>query len=211
MTIQPLRFECSNLTLKFEKKVICDKLHFNCDGPGIILIEGDNGSGKTTLLKALTGWMSAENSNILFNNGHPEKLEKGRFSFLSTTSLGLCPDLTGMEHIELISRSLNVDFATTEKRIKDFKDLPVFEEILHSRSENYSQGMKQILRLFLHLFFKPQILFLDEPFLTMSPANRAFFERFIEKLSAESLIFITEQKFIWHPDTVIKTISLGEL
>lgn len=211
MTIQQLHFECSSLTLKFDKKVICDQFDFNCIGPGIIQIEGENGSGKTSLLKAFAGLMSAANSKILLNGITLEKIQRGHYSFFSTTSLGLCPELTGIEHIELISRSLGIDREIARKQIQEFCELSIFEDILQLQSENYSQGMKQMLRLFLHLFFKPQILFLDEPFVTMSPINRAFFERFIERLSIESLIFITEQKFANRPERHLKTIRMGEL
>jgi ABC-type branched-subunit amino acid transport system ATPase component len=69
--------------------------------------------------------------------------------------------------------------------------------------------MKQILRLFLHLYFKPKVIYLDEPFLYLSPTIRIFFQNVFEDLSCECLIFITDQKFSWEPSGKVSKINLG--
>ena len=74
---------------------------------------------------------------------------------------------------------------------------------------DFSQGMKQFLRLFLHLHFSPQIIFLDEPFLYLSPSLKEFVQEEINDLAQQSLVFITDQKFQWEPKGKISKIALG--
>jgi len=69
--------------------------------------------------------------------------------------------------------------------------------------------MKQLLRLFLHVFFEPKILFLDEPFLYLSPSLKDFLQKKIELLAEHSLVFITDQKFSWSPIVKNDRIILG--
>jgi ABC-type multidrug transport system ATPase subunit len=209
-----LYFKCINLSYAVGDKVLFKELSFEMSGPGIIQIEGSNGVGKSTLLKLLAGFIKSNEPSIqLPGSGrpvHPGDLTVGEFSFFTTTSLGLLSDLTGREHIEMISKALKIESSLIEHEIKVFMEIEIFKEVLDKKVEDFSQGMKQLLRLFLHLFFNPKVLFLDEPFLFLSPMVREVCLKKIHSLAAVSLVFITDQQFLWMPKCNYKKITLGE-
>lgn len=209
MNNQFTHFECRNLELSLGGKKLFSNFNFRFSGPGIVMIEGDNGTGKSTLLKVFAGFISAEKSVVLFSGCPVTEIKVGEFSFFTTTSLGLLNELTGLEHVELISRIMKLDSQFVAQKILEYQEIEIFNEILHKQVCDFSQGMKQVLRLFLHLFFVPKVLFLDEPFLYLSPSVKEFFQIKIEKLSLVSLVFITDQKFLWSPVAKKDIILLG--
>lgn len=210
MNNQKIEFECSHLSLKLGDKILFHQLDFQFEGPGVVLIEGENGTGKSTLLKVFAGFVEAKSSLILFRGQPVSEIKGHQFSYFTTTSQGLLSEFTGREHIELVAKSLQLNADFVSLKITEFKKLELFNEILSKPVSDFSQGMKQLLRLFLHLFFEPKIIFLDEPFLYLSPKLKEFIQSKIEILSDSSLVFITDQKFTWVPQSKSDKIILGE-
>lgn len=209
MNDQKIEFECSNLSLKLGDKILFHHFNFQFEGPGVVLIEGENGTGKSTLLKVFAGFVEAQNSRILVRGQVATEINSKEFSFFTTTSQGLLNDFTGREHIELVARSMRLDAGFVTLKIAEFQNFELFNEILCKPISDFSQGMKQFLRLFLHLFFQPRVLFLDEPFLFLSPVLKDFIQEKIDSLSNTSLIFITDHKFSWIPKNKNDKIVLG--
>lgn len=202
-------FECQKLALQLGDKIILHDFNFSFQGPGIILLEGENGIGKSSALKTFAGFLAPNHGNVLFAGKAVDQIGSKEFSFFTTTSLGLLNELTGMEHIRIIAKSLQVPDMALQHKLTEYQRVPVFNEILHKRVADFSQGMRQFLRLFLHLFFEPKLLFLDEPFLYLSPSLKDFIKEQIERLASQSLIFITDQKFTWEPLIKSSKILLG--
>lgn len=201
--------KCHNLSLRLGEKTLFQSFDFIFSGPGIVLIEGENGVGKSTLLKVLAGFILVDTGNISFSGHAPFEIGTKDFSYFTTTSLGLLNDLSGREHIELISKSMKLDTKMVLAKISEYQEADIFNEILIKKVGNFSQGMKQLLRLFLHLFFGPKVLFLDEPFLYLSPKLKEFIQAKLELMSFDSLILITDQKFTWEPKAKHEKIILG--
>lgn len=197
-----LSFEVKDLRLVLGNKTILEKMNTAFSGPGLVLIEGENGSGKSSFLKVLAGFTTASSGIV--------NIQRKEFSFLTTSSLGLLNDFTGNEHIKMINSSLNVNEQTLQHALEKINSLEIFQEILEKKVCDMSQGMKQILRLFLHLYFRPKVIFLDEPFLYLSPKIKEFFQFWIENLASDSLVFITDQRFSWAPATHFTKIYLGK-
>lgn len=206
-------FECNNLSLTFGSKTLFTDLNCHFRGPGIIQIFGENGTGKSTLLKIFAGFVKPEHPSVHYlRDGvkiFPDAFKVTEFSYFTTTSLGLLNDLTGLEHITLISKSMKLNSAMVELKIVEFKELELFVELLEKRVIDFSQGMKQLLRFFLHWFFSPKVIFLDEPFLYFSPGLKDFCLKKIEILARSSMVFITDQHFTWAPDGNFIKIPLG--
>lgn len=204
-----MNFECKNLSLKFGEKILFSDFNFGFLGPGIVMIEGDNGTGKSTLLKLFAGFVLAKNGEIHFSGLTASEIPIKSFSFFTTSSLGLLSDLTGREHIDLVSKFMKLDLDFAEDKIREFQEMEIFNEILNKRVIDFSQGMKHFLRLFLHLFFEPKVVFLDEPFLYLSPTLKEFIQHKVESMAAKALVFVTDQSFSWDPKIKNEKIFLG--
>lgn len=202
-------FECQNIELKLGNKIILHNYNFSFNSAGFVMIEGENGVGKSSVLKTFAGFISPQKGQILFNGKSVDQIGRGDFSFFSTTSLGLMSEFTGREHIQIIANALNIKDDIVQEKINHFMSIEIFSEILDKKSIDYSQGMRQFLRLFLHLFFSPKFIFLDEPFLFLSPRLKDFIKEEVEILARKSLVFITDQHFNWVPQVSTCKISLG--
>jgi ABC-type multidrug transport system ATPase subunit len=202
-------FECQKIALRLGDNTIFNDFNFSFNGPGLVLFEGENGTGKSSALKMLAGFLTPSDGIILFYGKTVDKIGAKDFSFLTTTSLGLINELTGIEHIRIIAESLGIPIEMVQLKILEFSKIEIFNEILLKKVVDFSQGMRQFLRLFLHLFFEPKILFLDEPFLYLSPALKDFIQGQVEKIASHSLVFITDQQFTWNPSGKSIKIILG--
>ena len=202
-------FSCKNLSLSFNQKRIFANLNFQLKDPGVVEFKGTNGSGKTTLLKILAGFYTPHKGQITHRFQAYNKREN-YFSFMPSTSLGLLPELTGSEHIHLISLQLRKKISNQENIFKKIENHPLFHEITEKKAQDYSNGMKQFLRLYLHLFFSPQLVFLDEPFNFLSPELQELWIEVIEKLSQHALIFYASPT-AWPGKTPpIYSLTLGD-
>ncbi len=203
-------FQAIGLSQSYGDKVLFKDLSLTCEGPSLILISGDNGTGKSTLLKGLSGFHQLNKGQIYYNGHSISQLRPGVLSYAPATSLGLNLDLSGEQHIKLFAGFLNISKKDYLKEIDKYHDLKIFEEVLEKKVCDFSQGMKQVLRLFLHTFFHPEVVMLDEPFMFLAPNLKEFFREKILDLSLESVVLITDQNTDWiHSASAIR-IRLGQ-
>lgn len=207
-SISPL-FQASDLCHAYGPKTLFSHLSILSDNPGLILISGDNGSGKSTLLKGLSGFQKLDQGKVFYNGTPVAQLKSGTLSFVPATSLGLNPELTGQQHIQLFADSLNVSSVDLKNQIETYSELKIFEEIYSQKIKESSQGMRQLLRVFLHTFFKPEVLFLDEPFMFLSPAVKEFVLARIFENSRTGFVFIADQNTDWISSNEALRIKLG--
>jgi ABC-type multidrug transport system ATPase subunit len=210
MVEKNLLFEAKELSIKLGQKNIFQNISLVANSPTIILIEGENGAGKTSLLKVLAGQLNPDKGSVLYNSKNPIASPVGHYSFFLATSMGLEPAWSGLEHIKIFQQYLNVSDSIVNQSLEKFRELEIFNEILVKKVETFSQGMKQILRLFLHMFFVPELLFLDEPFQFLSPKAKVFFWNYIRAISQHSFVFITDQSFNWIENKNYHLISLDK-
>jgi ABC-type nitrate/sulfonate/bicarbonate transport system ATPase subunit len=113
-----------------------------------IVLRGPSGCGKTTLLKLLSG-------NLLPDSAVSMPSTKNSCLVLQEDSL--FPWLTGIENISLLTRL----------KPKYFKQHPMYKliaEFVDQKSCRMSYGQRRLVELFRAIVYKPQFLYLDEPF-----------------------------------------------
>lgn len=60
-------FECKDVTLGYENKVVAKNLNFKIDQGDYICVVGENGTGKSTLIKTLLGLIKPLNGEVIAN------------------------------------------------------------------------------------------------------------------------------------------------
>jgi ABC-2 type transport system ATP-binding protein/lipopolysaccharide transport system ATP-binding protein len=130
----------SDITLRFEH------------GERVGLV-GPNGAGKTTLLRALTGVYEPVAGSIEIN---------GRVTSLFDLSLGIDPDATGYENIQLRGLIIGLSPAEIEARRQAIADFTELGEFLDMPVRTYSAGMGLRLAFAVSTSLHPEILLMDE-------------------------------------------------
>jgi ABC-2 type transport system ATP-binding protein len=134
---------------------------FGCFGP--------NGAGKTTLLKILSGQLESSNGSarILEIDVLAKPIEVKK-------AIGIVPEvesppsyLTGREYLHFVGRVRKVeDLSNKIDYWLDFFELREKEDVI---CRDLSKGMRQKLMIASALIHKPNLLFLDEPFINLDP------------------------------------------
>jgi heme exporter protein A len=125
---------------------------------------GPNGSGKTTLMAMICGLVACTRGKVLISvDGHMlDACGRRRQLGLVSPMLGLYPQLTAEEHVELSLKARGLAFDRAAVRA-------LLEKMgLGRRGRDplsaYSTGMSQRLKYALAIAHAPRILVLDEPF-----------------------------------------------
>ena len=128
-------------------------ISFRLDEGDRLALLGHNGSGKTTLLRALAGVYSPSAGQIK---------TCGRMSSLLDATLGMEPELTGIENIKLRSLLMGIPKQQLPSLIEDVTAFSELEEFISLPVRTYSSGMVLRLAFAICTAQPPEILLMDE-------------------------------------------------
>ena len=150
-----------DVTVKFDKKVVLEKLSFTFENGVKYAIMGESGCGKTTILNAISDL-------IKLSDGEIDIDEKIKISYVFQEPR-LFDWLTVLENVALV-----IDLPKNEAAEKSKKLL--LELGLGDSLELYpaelSGGMKQRVSIARALAYEPTVLLLDEPFRALDAETR---------------------------------------
>jgi len=135
-------------------------------------IIGANGAGKSTLLKIIAGIIPSTEGEVAVNGKLAPFIELGA---------AINPELTGAENIYMTGSIYKIPKREIDRsfdRIVDFSELRNF---IHTPVKNYSSGMFVRLAFSTILFFKPDVVLIDEVF---AVGDEAFQQKSFEKMVA---------------------------
>jgi sodium transport system ATP-binding protein len=126
---------------------------------------GPNGAGKTSSLRILCGLLTPDKGHVTIDGidviKHPVKAQK---------KLGVLPDncglytrLTAAENLRYFAELYGLSKQHTTLRIKTLADQLDMGDILHRKTQGFSQGERMKVALARALVHEPPYLILDEP------------------------------------------------
>ena len=160
--------KCTNLTKKFDNKIVLDNINLTIKPNKIIGLLGKNGTGKTTLIKLINDLLTPTSGEILINGKKPGPESKEIISYLPERTY-LDKSMTIKETLTFFSefyQNFNI-----EKAKKLLKDLDLNEE---QKLSKMSKGMLEKLTLILVMSRKAKLYILDEPLGGVDPATREY-------------------------------------
>lgn len=193
--------EVNNIEFSYNQTAnpIFKDLSFSIEKGSFISILGPSGCGKSTLLSLLSGFKSPDYGEILFNGDVIKKpFPEGQIIFQDTGQL--LPWLTVEKNILLPRYRFSI---FSKNKIIPEDDWKFYKEILNSTDllpyKNYypnqlSGGLKQRVSLVRAIFAKSEILFMDEPFVSLDAPSRSDLQQRLLKLwkdSNKTILFVT--------------------
>ena len=160
---RPSVYSARDLSLKFNDKLVLDRLNFDIEYGDRVLIEGDNGSGKTSLLNILVGIYKKSEGQI-HSDYKIENIRRG-IKFKSQVKLKAGLVLQNPDYqlfMPSVEKEISLN-APDEKFIELLVDQFEIHDLLDRNPLSLSEGQKRIIGFIAILATKPDILILDEP------------------------------------------------
>ena len=158
----------------------------------IVTLLGANGAGKTTTLRMLSGLLSAQEGEILFEGNDITKTKPHKFTGLGISHVPegrrIFPQMTVEENLDMgaFSRLDSYD----EDIEKMFTMFPILKDRRKQLGGNLSGGEQQMLAIARSLMTNPEILLLDEPMEGLAPVIVEMLLTVLRKLITEEALTV---------------------
>lgn len=176
-------FSVSELTKKYGRKTVLDKIGFDIPYGNIVGILGLNGAGKSTLFNVIAGFIGYQ--------GKIDKLNTGDISYMPTDNL-LFNDKTVKGMVNFY-RDFVPDF-DYRQALSDFTVLHINVKKLISQ---LSAGQKRIISFVLAVNCKAKVYLFDEPLTNLDIIYRDFLiNRLITSINGSKLYLISSHELL---------------
>lgn len=151
---------------------------------------GPSGSGKSTVQNIMTGLLSLQRGEVLYDG---ESIKALRTKFFNKIGVSfehpnVFSSLTGYENLKYFAALFSVPTLDPMGLL----DRVGLRDAAHKKASDYSKGMRQRLTLARALVNKPVYLFLDEPTSGLDPSNAAVIRELIkEQRDGGAAVFLT--------------------
>ncbi len=157
-----LRLE--DITIKYKKKTVLEKVDFTANPGEIVGLLGANGSGKSTLLSVIAGAKKAYSGRLSIDDisfGENPDAYRQNMGYVPQEN-PLISELTAIDNLRIWS-DMSRDEMEEEIAKEPLSILGVYE-FADRKVNSLSGGMKKRLSITATLITKPEVLLMDEPF-----------------------------------------------
>lgn len=184
----------SNISKKFDKKKVFNKISFNINDNEKLLIIGPSGCGKTTMIRCINGLETVDSGNIYLNNVNIKDIDKVYLKNkigMVFQNYNLFPHLTVGENISLAPRLLKLGTKKEiNNNIKELLDEVHILDKINDYPKKLSGGEKQRVAIARALATKPEVLLLDEPTSALDPGSIKDLLELLNELSKTTTLVI---------------------
>jgi ABC-type multidrug transport system ATPase subunit len=166
---------------RYGEKRVLDRLDFELEGGGFLLVTGPNGSGKTTLLRLCAGLAIPTAGELDVG------VDRARIGFLGHEPL-VYRELTAIENLNLYGRLYRVP--ERRERVGMLLERFGLWEARGERAGSFSRGMLQRLALCRALLHEPELLILDEPYSALDDDGARLLDRELEELRGTRTLLV---------------------
>lgn len=185
-------FECKDVTLGYENKVVAKNLNFKIDQGDYLCVFGENGTGKSTLIKTLLGLIKPLNGEVIANvqgKNHkgvgylPQQTQAQKDFPASVWEVVLSGVLNNDHRCPFYNKK---DKAEAEKNMEKLNILDLKKRCYRE----LSGGQQQRVLLARALCATDSVLILDEPVTGLDPAASMEFYETIKDLNKKENVTI---------------------
>lgn len=172
------------LTFAYTRDPVLQDVTFTLSQSAVGLL-GPNGSGKTTLLRALLGHLPLPPDKVEVLGydmaAHP-RAARARLGWMPELG-GIIPGMSGVSMVAYLGELSGMAERDAMQRAHEVMDYVGLGEARYRKCEEYSQGMRQRLKLAQALVHDPAWLFLDEPTSGLDPKGRVAILKLVRDLA----------------------------
>lgn len=187
-----------NLTKKFGKNVVLDKVNLKIGAKEYFVLLGPSGSGKTTLLRIIAGLEDITEGSVYIGGTKVNDLPpKDRDIAMVFQNYALYPFLNVFDNIALPLKARHLSREKVRDRIKQVAETLHILDLLEKKPREISGGQQQRVALARALVRNPSVFLLDEPLSNLDAKLRVEARAFLKRLQRElgiTTIFVTHDQ-----------------
>ena len=167
------RIKVKDLTFAYLRDPVLKGVEFDLE-PGAVGLLGPNGSGKTTLLRCLLGQvpLAPGQINVLgCDMARQARVARSGLGWMPERG-GIIPGMSGVGLVAYLGELSGMPARDAMQRAHEVLHYVGLADERYRKCDDYSQGMKQRLKLAQALVHDPAWLFLDEPTSGLDPQGR---------------------------------------
>jgi lipopolysaccharide export system ATP-binding protein len=183
--------EAKSISKSYKKRKVVDNINLNLKRGEIVGLLGPNGAGKTTTFYIITGLISPDNGEIIF-----EEKDISNFSVYERAKIGISylpqeasifRKLTVEENVLAVLEIMNKDRGSIEKNLQSILDEFNLLNIRKSKGYEISGGERRRVEIVRTLVLNPSFILLDEPFAGIDPIVVNDLQMIIKKLKEKNI------------------------
>ncbi len=174
----------SGLTFAYARQPVLKDVSFELE-KGAVGLLGPNGSGKTTLLRCLLGQVPLSSGHVMVTGcdmATSARKARARLGWMPERG-GVIPGMSGVALVAYLAELSGLPSRDAMQRAHEVLHYVGLADERYRKCDDYSQGMKQRLKLAQALVHDPQWLFLDEPTSGLDPRGRVAILELIRDLA----------------------------
>ncbi len=184
-------FELDGLVVRYGKNTVIPGLTVTLPAGAVGLL-GPNGAGKSTLIKTILGLVKPGGGRVKVLGFEVPRhaLEVRRRVGYMPESAVVFPGMTGIENVAYAGAIAGMPSGEARRRAHEVLEYVGCGEERYRQVDEYSQGMRQRIKLASALVHDPELLLLDEPTNGLDPNGRAEILELVRALGHEKKISI---------------------
>ena len=201
-----ISLKLEKLSFKYARKDVLKNINLEIYAPSLFILFGESGSGKSTLLNIIAGLIKDHKGKLIFNSNIYSR-RGPKITYLHQEYALI--DASIAENVAFGINKNNIDFDRVNFSLKkagiyDFVlslEKNIFQKI-GEKGTNLSMGQKQRIALARALYFKPDILLLDEPISSLDYDNELKIIDTILEISKSITVIMSTHKISNLPENL---------
>ena len=174
--MEEIILKTTDLTKKYNNKVVVDNLNIEIKKGEIFGLLGPNGAGKSTTMNMICSIVRPTAGEIQLLGKNPWKQKKDVLHKIGyiPQELAIHGNLKAWENVELFTSLYDVKGKALKAAVDESLEFVELKDKRNMLAKNFSGGMKRRLNIACALGHKPDLLIFDEPTVGIDPQSRNF-------------------------------------
>jgi len=170
---------------------------------------GPNGAGKSTLLNILSGLLSFDSGKItICERKLPQQIAEIKpLIGVVPQEIALYPSLTALENLKIFGGIFGISRKELKERINRLIAYFGLEQSKNRQIRKYSGGMKRRINLIAGLLHQPEILFLDEPTVSVDVQSKTLILENLKEINARGTTIIYTSHFMEEAEMLCSRVA----
>lgn len=185
--------EVEHLTKKYGDLVAVRDLNFKVEKGMIWGLLGPNAAGKTTTMRILTGYQPATDgkASVAGYDVFEQPNEVKKIIGYLPENVPLYPDMTVYSYLSFVAEIKQIPSSRRKEAIEKAIEISGLDSVKRRLIKNISRGFRQRVGIAQSLIHDPQVLVLDEPTISLDPAQIIEIRKLIKSLKGERTIILS--------------------